>query len=191
MNFFSLWHSQIQHQFLLLKKDIKEVVVFTQIHFFQENTKDNVLSGENKSPENKSLSICVVNIFCFIFQTNMKSRRRIWRALASRGSWTLARIVMLATTILVISQSFPVALAHVTHRDLSEKELLNLLGIQKPQSDERPGGRISAYMQQLYKDRQIFQIGSAYNNGDDITTRRPYSNPPDTVRSIANITEVG
>ena len=34
MNFFSLWHSQIQHQFLLLKKDIKEVVVFTQIHFF-------------------------------------------------------------------------------------------------------------------------------------------------------------
>ena len=46
MIFFFLWHSQIQHQFLLLKKDIKEVVVFTQIHFFQENTKDNVLSGD-------------------------------------------------------------------------------------------------------------------------------------------------
>lgn len=74
--------------------------------------------------------------------------------------------------------------------EVLQKELLKFLGVERSVHTTPP--RVSSYMRELYKDKQVFNYAS--NNRDVTNDYRqrytPYDEPPDTVRSIANITEI-
>ncbi|XP_018019632.1 bone morphogenetic protein 2 [Hyalella azteca] len=75
--------------------------------------------------------------------------------------------------------------ASASTTDELQKELLKFLGMRKPAQHAVPT-RVPQYMHQLYKEQQIFN--HAAPQATDFHYR--HAVPPDTVRSIANITEI-
>ncbi|KAF2364289.1 Transforming growth factor-beta C-terminal [Trinorchestia longiramus] len=75
----------------------------------------------------------------------------------------------------------------VSSTDELQEELLKFLGMKRP-SHNVPL-KVPAYMHQLYKEQQIFNYAS---EGSSISSNfhQRHLFPPDTVRSIANITEI-
>lgn len=75
-----------------------------------------------------------------------------------------------------------------TTTDDLQQELLKFLGMSRP---ARTGPlKVPGYMHQLHKEQQTFNYGSESNFPSSNFHYR-HSSPPDTVRSIANITEIG
>nr|AVD29925.1 decapentaplegic [Parhyale hawaiensis] len=112
--------------------------------------------------------------------TMRRLHARYWSSRQHQSSvlfWLLWFILLLHTRSCLATSS----------TDDLQEELLKFLGMKRPSHTTAP--HVPSYMHQLYKDQQIFNYGSDSGSHDG-GFRYSHFGPPDTVRSIANITEI-
>lgn len=100
------------------------------------------------------------------------------------SSVSLVKLALLAIVMLLVTSSS-------AQNAAIQQELLKFLGIKRPHTNVNNQGKVNNYMQRVYKDQQLFDMGTESSNRDRLRVHRPYPTPPDTVRSIANVTEIG